>query len=146
MFPNDDNRVTLSRDASDRFGNPLAHLHLSFSEQDRRLLDRTRELIRGMLGRLDADGIAESDLTWARHHVGTCRMGDDPRTSVVDRNLQVHDCPNLYVSGCETFVTGAAVPPVMTIVALAHRLSEHIGRRMRQEDFGPLVAGAVSAS
>jgi choline dehydrogenase-like flavoprotein len=147
MFPNDGNRVTLSKDASDRFGNPLAHLHLSFSEQDRRLLDRTRELIRGILGRLGADGIDESDLTWARHHIGTCRMGDDPRTSVVDRNLQVHDCSNLYVSGCETFVTGAAVPPVMTIVALAHRLSEHITGRMRQEDFGPLVAsGAVGAS
>ena len=129
--------------ASDRFGNPLAHLHLGFSEQDRRMLDRTRELIRGILGRLGAEGIDESDLTWARHHIGTCRMGEDPRTSVVDRNLKVHECANLYVSGCETFVTGAAVPPVMTIVALAHRLAEHLAARMRQEDSRPLVAGAV---
>jgi choline dehydrogenase-like flavoprotein len=61
-------------------------------------------------------------------------MGDDSRTSVVDRNLKVHECPNLYLSGCETFVTGAAVPPVMTIVALAHRLAEHLSTRLRQGD------------
>jgi choline dehydrogenase-like flavoprotein len=144
MLPSDENRVTLSRDATDRFGNPLAHLHLSFSDVDRRMLDRTRELIRGILERLDADHVRETNLTWARHHIGTCRMGDDSRESVVDRNLKVHDCDNLYLSGCETFVTGAAVPPVMTIVALAHRLADHLGTRMREE--APAVAGAVGTS
>jgi choline dehydrogenase-like flavoprotein len=53
-------------------------------------------------------------------------MGADARTSVVDANSRVHDCPNLFLSGSEVFATGAAVQPVLTITALAHRLGDHL--------------------
>ena len=66
-------------------------------------------------------------------------MGDDPNTSVVDRNLRVHGSPNLYLSGSETFVTGAGVQPVLTITALAHRLGEHLVRSFRKND--PSISG-----
>jgi choline dehydrogenase-like flavoprotein len=133
MEPDGANRVTLSKSRKDVFGNPLAHLHFSFTENDHRTLARTRELIRSLFARLGATHLKEAELTWSRHHIGTCRMGDDPRTSVCDRNLRVHESPNLYLCGAETFVTGAAVPPVLTIVALAHRLSDHLLDRLRQD-------------
>lgn len=126
MAPRDGNRVTLSRDKVDQFGSPLAHLSLSFSPEDRQTLDRTRELILDIYRRIGATGIEEGEVTWSRHHIGACRMGDDPETSVADRNLRVHESPNLYLCGSETFVTGAAVPPVLTIVALTHRLADHL--------------------
>lgn len=132
MLPRDENRVSLSETGKDRFGNPLAHLSLGFADEDLRTLDRTRELIRELYGRLGATDVEEGELTWSRHHIGTCRMGDRPATSVVDRNLCVHESPNLYLSGSETFVTGAAVPPVLTIVALAHRLGEHLLGRLQE--------------
>ena len=53
-------------------------------------------------------------------------MGTDPHTSITDPNLRVHDSPNLYLCGAESFVTGTAVPPTLTIVALAHRLADHL--------------------
>lgn len=134
MKPVDSNRVTLSERQVDLFGNPLPHLHFSFSAEDRKLLDRTRSLISGMFERMEAQGVRESDLTWSRHHIGTCRMGDDPKTSVVDRNLRVHETPNLYLCGSEVFVTGAAVPPVLTIAALAHRLADHLTGCIRGKD------------
>jgi choline dehydrogenase-like flavoprotein len=133
MLPQDENRVCLSESTRDRFGNPIADLALSFADEDRRTLERTRKLILGVYERLGADHIEQVDLTWSRHHIGTCRMGDDPRTSVADRNLRVHESPNLYLSGSETFVTGAAVPPVLTIVALAHRLRDHLVERLRKD-------------
>jgi glucose dehydrogenase len=71
-------------------------------------------------------------VTWSRHHISTCRMGDDPKTSVVDRNLRVHESTNLYLCGSEVFVTGSAAPPVLTITALAHRLADHLVARLRQ--------------
>lgn len=132
MLPQDTNRVTLSENARDAFGNPLAHLHFSFAEEDRRVLDRTRKLIRGIFEKLGGDDLEEAELTWSRHHIGTCRMGENPATSVVDGDLRVHDTPNLYICGSETFVTGAAVPPVSTIVALAHRLADHLAVRLRE--------------
>jgi choline dehydrogenase-like flavoprotein len=130
QLPHDDNRVTLSTRNVDRFGNPLAHLHLSFTEEDLATLERTRELILGVFARVGADSIDEAELTWSRHHIGTCRMGTSPTTSVTDPDLRVHACKNLYLCGCETFVTGAAVPPVNTIVAFAHRLADHLVERL----------------
>ena len=126
MRPDDENRVTLSNSARDEFGDPLAHLHLSFTESDSRTLDRARAFVRDLFDKLGSGKVREGPQTWSRHHIGTCRMGDDPKTSVTDPNLRVHGTRNLYVLGSETFVTGGAVPPVLTITALAHRLAEHL--------------------
>ncbi len=135
MLPRDENRVTLSESRKDRFGDPIAHLSLSFADEDLRTLERTKKLILGVYERLGADQLEEGELTWSRHHIGTCRIGDEPRTSVADRDLRVHESPNLYLSGSETFVTGAAVPPVLTIVALAHRLRDQLLERLREDAF-----------
>jgi len=55
---------------------------------------------------------------------GSCRMGDNPKTSVTDRNLRVHQSPNLYVAGSAVFVTSGASNPTLTIAALSHRLAD----------------------
>ena len=60
------------------------------------------------------------------HLMGTARMGDDPETSVVDRDLQAHDVPGLYVADGSVFVTSAGVNPTSTIAALASRLAAHL--------------------
>jgi len=131
MDPTDSNRVSLSRHMKDSFGNPLAHLHLDFSDRDRKTLDLAKDKVRTLFDKLGASDIREGPLAWARHHQGTCRMGENPKTSVIDPNLRVHGTPNLYVLGAETFVTGAAVTPVLTISALAHRLADHIPAELR---------------
>ncbi len=131
MKPVDSNRVTLSTHKVDPLGDPIAHLHLSFSDEDLRLLERSREISLEILGRAGARDIDEIEQTWSRHHLGTCRMGSHPETSVVDRDLRVHGCSNLFLCGSEVFVTGAAVQPVLTIAAFAHRLGDHLARELR---------------
>ena len=126
MLPVDSNRVMLDESLVDECGNPLAHLDLNFSQQDLQTLDRTRTLIRGIFEKMGAKNLREGEVTWSRHHIGTCMMGEDPRTSVVDPQLRVHECSNLFVCGAETFVPGAASPPVLTITALTHRLADHL--------------------
>lgn len=131
MKPVDSNRVTLSDSRRDPFGDPIARLTLSFSEEDERLMRRSREVVLAILQRAGATDIEEIEQTWSRHHIGACRMGKDPRTSVVDEHLQVHGCPNLFLCGSEVFTTGAAVQPVLTITALAHRLGDHLPTALR---------------
>lgn len=63
------------------------------------------------------------------HQCGTNRMGADPRTSVVDENLQSHDHPNLYIVDASVLPTSAAVNPSLTIAALALRAAAHIRDR-----------------
>lgn len=61
------------------------------------------------------------------HLLGTCRMGDDPRTSVVDRHHRAHDVPNLFICDGSSLVTSGRGQPTMTIQALAFRAAEHVG-------------------
>jgi choline dehydrogenase-like flavoprotein len=60
------------------------------------------------------------------HLLGTCRMGDDPETSVVDRYHRAHDVPNLFICDGSSFVSSGRGQPTMTIQALAFRAAEHI--------------------
>jgi choline dehydrogenase-like flavoprotein len=62
------------------------------------------------------------------HLLGTCRMGDDPATSVVDRFHRSHEVPNLFICDGSSLVTSGRGQPTMTIQALAFRASEHIAK------------------
>ncbi len=125
------NRITLSKSRNDLFGRPIAHLIFNFSDEDRALLDRARQLIRGWLAQIGAGGVREAEVAWSRHHQGACRMGTNPRSSVVDRDLRVHESPNLYVCGSEVFSTGGAMQPSLSIAALALRLADHLTERLK---------------
>jgi choline dehydrogenase-like flavoprotein len=68
-----------------------------------------------------------------QHQAGTCRMGDDPRTSVVDKYCRVHEHDNLYVIDGSVHVTNGGFNPVLTIMATAYYAAERIvkGRKGR---------------
>jgi choline dehydrogenase-like flavoprotein len=66
------------------------------------------------------------------HLLGTCRMGNDPRTSVVDANHRTHDVPNLFLCDGSSFVTSGRGQPTCTIQALAYRAGERIADSARR--------------
>jgi choline dehydrogenase-like flavoprotein len=70
--------------------------------------------------------------TFAVHLLGTCRMGNDPRTSVVDRYHRTHDVRNLFLVDGSSFVTSGRGQPTCTIQALAFRAGDHIARFARR--------------
>jgi choline dehydrogenase-like flavoprotein len=59
------------------------------------------------------------------HTIGTCRMGDDPGSSVVDAFGRSHEIPNLWISDNSTFPAALAANPALTIMALAVRSARH---------------------
>lgn len=125
----DANRLALSADpaALDTFGDPVGELSFGFSERDLAMHEKVRRLVNGIYRRMGASKVEEaSALGWGHHHMGTVRMGSDPRTSVVDANLRVHDLKNLYAVTSGVYVTGGAVNPTLTIVAFSHRLAHHL--------------------
>ena len=71
-------------------------------------------------------------LSGGQHQAGTCRMGNDPKTSVVDQYCRVHDHDNLYVVDGSVHVTNGGFNPVLTIMAIAYRASEQIVRSWRK--------------
>jgi choline dehydrogenase-like flavoprotein len=64
--------------------------------------------------------------TGGHHHMGTTRMGSNPRFSVVDRDCRVHGVENLHIAGSSVFTTGGFGNPTLTIVALALRLADRL--------------------
>jgi choline dehydrogenase-like flavoprotein len=63
--------------------------------------------------------------------MGTARMGDDPRTSVVDRDLRVHGHGNCFVLGASVFPTVGTANPTLTIAALSLRSVDAIRASLR---------------
>jgi choline dehydrogenase-like flavoprotein len=68
------------------------------------------------------------------HEVGTCRMGDNPKTSVLNKYSQSHDIKNLFVVDGASFVTCGWQNPTMTILALSMRASEYLAGEMKKRN------------
>ncbi len=70
--------------------------------------------------------VAGRGVSGGQHQAGTCRMGNDPKTSVVDRHCRVHDVDNLFVVDGSVHVTNGGFNPVLTIMALGYWASSFI--------------------
>jgi choline dehydrogenase-like flavoprotein len=148
-LPNPDNRVTLDPVACDKDGVPVARLHYAPGENDRRMmnfaLDRLTDIARAagafeyrLTDYRDKDGVYR---TPAWHMIGTCRMGDDPASSVVNKWNQSWDVSNLFIVDGSVLTTGGVVNPTPTISALALRAATYI-----RDNFSKLSAAARSAA
>jgi choline dehydrogenase-like flavoprotein len=125
-LPSEKNRVELDYEKKDFFGNPCPKIFYSISDYERETFKKVDKITKSMFEALGAEKQEVHRLGYGGHHSGTCRMGNDPRTSVVDKNLRAHDVKNLFIVGSSVFVTVGAANPTLTIAALALRLGEHL--------------------
>lgn len=133
--PNPSSRVQLS-DRVDALGVPQMKIDWRYTEGDvdtvsRSLVLLAQALQRSGVGSFDYDvESVEAEMTrygaYGGHHIGTARMGTDPRSSVVNADGRVHGVRNLYVAGSATFPTSSQANPTLTIVAMALRLADHL--------------------
>lgn len=124
-LPREENDVRLGKE-TDAHGMPVAHVRFSWGENERRMVDhayaRMEEILRA------AGGSRTFRSPDTAHLMGTCRMGDDPQTSVVDEWCRAWDVPNLFVCDGSVFVTSAGVNPSLTIEAIAARMADRLAR------------------
>ena len=123
------NNVTLDPEARDAWGRPAIRLTYMDHDDDLSMAgffeDRCVELHEAAgAEKLWTFGIHAN--TGGEHLLGTCRMGDDPATSVVDSEHRSHDVPNLFICDGSSMVTSGRGQPTMTIMALAFRAADHI--------------------
>jgi len=128
QLPDFNNRVILDPLVRDTFGLPVPHLVNRPGENDRAMIGSIRACLREILEAAGAIEIFGNDYVpgMSSHYVGTCRMGSNPNTSVVNSGCRSHDVPNLFIGDGSVFVTGAAVNPALTISTLATRTAEGI--------------------
>jgi choline dehydrogenase-like flavoprotein len=134
-LPLESNRVDLDPELKDAWGLPAMRVtykdHPDDLAMSRFLQDRGVEIMQAAGAQQVWKGPV-SDAVGSPHLLGTCRMGDDPKSSVVDRHHRTHDVRNLFICDGSSFVTSGRGQPTMTIQALAFRAGEHIARFAKQ--------------
>lgn len=136
QLPNPESRVALNVDDCDELGMPRLHIDWRYTPQDVETVQAAlallaQDITSSGVGTLDyRPEEVEFEMTrygaYGGHHIGTARMGTDPRTSVVDANCRVHAVDNLYIASSAVFPTSSQANPTLTIVALALRLGAHL--------------------
>lgn len=136
-LPLPENRVTLSDTLVDSNGLPAPAIAYHLHPNDQVMMDFAVERALDLARAVDAADVKVNRWTQpgrgyappAWHLLGTCRLGDDPRESVVNQWGQSWDVPNLYIMDGSTLPTGGAVNPTSTIGAVVLRAASHLRDR-----------------
>jgi choline dehydrogenase-like flavoprotein len=128
--PRPGNRVTLDPRVRDHLGLPVARLagetHPETLRTTRHIATRAEQWLAASGAKRTWVDRIPTGLLAGQHQAGTCRMGTDPATSVTDPHGRVHGHENLWVADASVHVTNGSVNPVLTIMALAHRLARKL--------------------
>jgi choline dehydrogenase-like flavoprotein len=135
-LPRYENHARISDDVVDAWGIPALHVDASYGENE---IKMAKDAI-NTIGEVCEDAgfrVLSKTPKWfpfgySIHEVGTCRMGDDPKKSVLNKYNQSHDVKNLFVVDGSSFVTAGSQNPTMTILSLSMRASEYMAEEMRK--------------
>ena len=125
-----DSRVQIDPSVKDHWGIPVVrlsgHRHPKDVEGCEFLSSKAEMILKEAGASSTWQGVGGRGLSGGQHQAGTCRMGDDPRTSVADKFGRVHDTPNLFIADASLHVTNGGFNPALTIMALGYWVAEHI--------------------
>lgn len=131
-----ENYCELDKDKVDAWGIPVLHISMVFGDNEKRMVKDVADTAVEMLEAVGAEDIQRREEIsmpgLAIHEVGTARMGDDPKTSVLNRWQQSHDVSNLFVMDGSVYPSSACQNPTLTIMALAARACDHLVDRYRR--------------
>jgi choline dehydrogenase-like flavoprotein len=134
MLPNRESYVDLDPVQKDKFGLPVARRHVVWGENDKKIFKDMTQWSVEILKSAGAEIQSISDEPKTNHELGGCRMGSDPKTSVLNADCRSHDVPNLYVIDGSVFPSSSEKNPTHTIMALAARAADHIAGRLKRSD------------
>jgi choline dehydrogenase-like flavoprotein len=142
MIPNAESWCEADPDRVDRFGIPILRFHFRWSDSEIRqakhmgeTFTRIFETLGGrVLGQANPEREASGISTGGTiiHEAGTVRMGNDPKTSALNRYSQAHEVKNLFVADAAPFVSQPDKNVTLSIVAFAWRAAEYLAEEMRK--------------
>ncbi len=135
MIPNEDSYCDIDPDVVDQWGIPVLRFHWKWSDHELKqavhMQTTFAQIIEAMGGKVQGTVQTDGNRAIARggqiiHEVGTCRMGDDPQTSVLNPYCQSWDVKNLFVTDGAPFVSNADKNPTLSILAMAWRTTDYV--------------------
>jgi choline dehydrogenase-like flavoprotein len=142
MVPNSDSYCEIDPVTVDRWGIPVLRFHWKWSQHEIAQARHAQETLRAVISEMGGQPLDSMPTPAASygiapggriiHEVGGARMGNDPRTSVLNRYCQAHDVKNLFVADGAPFVGQADKNPTWTILALSWRTSDYIASQRKR--------------
>ena len=133
-----ENHVRINKNVSDAWGIPALHIEVKDGDNERNMAKDAANTIEELFHSAGWDIISKTPNFYppgySIHEVGTARMGDNPKTSVLNKYSQSHDIKNLFVVDGASFVTCGWQNPTMTILALSMRASEYLADQMKKRN------------
>jgi choline dehydrogenase-like flavoprotein len=135
VLPRKENFVAIDKSVVDAWGIPALHIQCKYSDNEFKMAKHAMNTFDELCRSAGFEVLAKHDQMfppgYSIHELGTCRMGSDPKTSVLNKWNQSHDIKNLFVVDGSSFVTGGYQNPTMTILSLSLRASEYLAEQMR---------------
>ncbi len=135
VLPRFENYARINKDVTDAWGIPVLHIQHRYTDNEYEMakdaMHVAEELCRGAGFEVLAKHAQMVPPGESIHELGGCRMGENPKTSVLNRFNQTHEIRNLFVVDGSSFVSGGCQNPTLTILALSMRASEYMAEQMR---------------
>ena len=138
VLPRYENHVRINTEVKDVYGIPVLHVSAAYTDNERNMhqdaQDSMADLFHASGFELLAKSASHREPGQSVHELGTCRMGDNPKTSVLNKWNQSHDISNLLVVDGSAFVSGGWQNPTLTLSALSMRAADYLAELMRRGD------------
>jgi len=135
-LPDHKNQVRLDETKKDKWGLPVLKVEMDYGENELAMKDDMINDAKEMLSTANpiwsADVSAPAVPGMTIHEMGTARMGNDPKTSVLNKHNQCHDAPNVFVTDGACMVSTACQNPSLTYMALTARACEYAVEQMKR--------------
>lgn len=135
-IPKASNTVSLDPDQRDAWGMPLLRVNIGYDDNDEKMVKDFFETMSEMYTRAGFTDIKTSDSKQAPgldiHEMGGVRMGNDPKTSLLNKWNQLHACPNVFVTDGACMTSTSTQNPSLTYMALTARAADYAMRQMKR--------------
>ncbi|MCF2443764.1 GMC family oxidoreductase [Dyadobacter sp. CY345] len=139
ILPDPSNRMFLDKDRKDKWGIPMIVFDAAFGENE---LTMRKDMMASAVEMLDAAGFknvsgfnrTDTHPGLGIHDMGTARMGKDPKTSVLNKFNQIHECKNVFVTDGAAMVSSSCVNPSITYMAMTARSANHAVEELKKQN------------
>jgi choline dehydrogenase-like flavoprotein len=135
-LPYHDNKVTIDPDRKDQWGMPILNIDMQYGDNEAKMKKDMYASATEMLEKCGMKNVVEVPVYTKPggviHEMGTARMGNDPKTSVLNKHNQTHDVPNVFVTDGSCMVSTACQNPSLTYMALTARACDHAVLEMKK--------------
>ncbi|HKT12331.1 MAG TPA: GMC family oxidoreductase [Terriglobia bacterium] len=140
IIPRAENRVEIDPVVRDIWGIPALKFNIEWGDNDLAMARDANDVQREMFKKAGIEIIGERTEPYppgySIHSAGTARMGDDPKTSYLNKFNQSHEIKNLFVADASCFLNSSEKNPTLTILALSMRTADYIAEQMRRGELG----------